>query len=371
MLTSAFNGGIIIVNAENKPFTPRTIWGQATHFQNRDTDDTLIIVKAIGRPGEKRTYVKQGYWQVDVGWPGLNWPFGTDFIVIAVLDGLTGISNGTIKDSQTRVDVELSPQGMMTFMNAYPVIVYENESIEFSGTVINGNHPYSWYWDFGDGSTSTEPNPTHQYGSIGEYKVELQVTDDSRSVASDMITIAVIDFLHIDAEDIVDSQLVHVGEPVIFTGSVSGGLKPYFYQWGIEDNIFHDRNLSYTFPKSGIYDIAFLVTDSLGKTAYTFLEIMVEAGALAFEFLDVTKTEKALVKIKTYDEPAECVVTVNGNIWYGGSSSFIIPEQSTKLIKPPISIGFGKVIIRMTINDVSSRYTAFLLGPFFLNLQEK
>ncbi len=34
----------------------------------------------------------------------------------------------------------------------------------------------SWFWDFGDGSTSTEPNPTHVYNNEGEYEVSLTIT---------------------------------------------------------------------------------------------------------------------------------------------------------------------------------------------------
>lgn len=34
----------------------------------------------------------------------------------------------------------------------------------------------SWAWDFGDGETSTDQNPTHQYSSPGDYDVSLTVT---------------------------------------------------------------------------------------------------------------------------------------------------------------------------------------------------
>jgi PKD repeat protein len=36
----------------------------------------------------------------------------------------------------------------------------------------------SWGWDFGDGATSSERNPTHVYQAAGRYEVLLVVTDD-------------------------------------------------------------------------------------------------------------------------------------------------------------------------------------------------
>jgi len=37
----------------------------------------------------------------------------------------------------------------------------------------------SWKWDFGDGTTSTEQNPIHQYTKPGEYVVVLYVDGPS------------------------------------------------------------------------------------------------------------------------------------------------------------------------------------------------
>jgi PKD repeat protein len=36
----------------------------------------------------------------------------------------------------------------------------------------------SWSWNFGDGSTSSERNPSHSYAAEGRYDVLLMVTDD-------------------------------------------------------------------------------------------------------------------------------------------------------------------------------------------------
>ena len=47
-------------------------------------------------------------------------------------------------------------------------------SVKF--TDKSSGSPKSWYWDFGDGSTSTEKNPTHVYTRNGVYSVGLMTT---------------------------------------------------------------------------------------------------------------------------------------------------------------------------------------------------
>jgi PKD repeat protein len=39
------------------------------------------------------------------------------------------------------------------------------------------NNPTSWSWSFGDGTTSTDVNPTHGYSKAGAYNVSLTVTN--------------------------------------------------------------------------------------------------------------------------------------------------------------------------------------------------
>lgn len=47
--------------------------------------------------------------------------------------------------------------------------------VRFNDQSING--PLTWRWKFGDGQTSTETNPTHQYATGGRYNVKLIVTN--------------------------------------------------------------------------------------------------------------------------------------------------------------------------------------------------
>jgi PKD repeat protein len=47
---------------------------------------------------------------------------------------------------------------------------------------LSVDHPVSWKWDFGDGTKSTEKDPTHIYANPGSYTVKLTITTDSNVV---------------------------------------------------------------------------------------------------------------------------------------------------------------------------------------------
>ncbi len=60
-------------------------------------------------------------------------------------------------------------------------------AIQFLASAKDGVAPYAYYWDFGDGSSSCEQNPSKTYASPGSYTVTCTVTDsvgitDSKSL---------------------------------------------------------------------------------------------------------------------------------------------------------------------------------------------
>jgi PKD repeat protein len=57
--------------------------------------------------------------------------------------------------------------------------IREGERIQFTLQEVSGGiAPYSYLWEFGDGETSTDENPSHSYDDSGYYTVSLTVTDD-------------------------------------------------------------------------------------------------------------------------------------------------------------------------------------------------
>ncbi|MBR9861668.1 PKD domain-containing protein [bacterium] len=90
-------------------------------------------------------------------------------------------NNGVLCDSVTKtVSVEDLCQASfyvgVDTSTAYTLYLIENSTGVNSGT--------QYYWDFGDGSTSTSRTPTHSYSSFGAYRICLTIWDSSRNCSS-------------------------------------------------------------------------------------------------------------------------------------------------------------------------------------------
>ncbi len=70
-----------------------------------------------------------------------------------------------------------------------------NNPISFSseGSTDSDGKIVSYLWDFGDGTTSNDPNPDHLYTRDGNYNVKLTVTDDKGAYNSESTSVNVID----------------------------------------------------------------------------------------------------------------------------------------------------------------------------------
>jgi PKD repeat protein len=67
---------------------------------------------------------------------------------------------------------------------AYVQVLHRSsDTIQFSA-VAGGTAPFRYYWEFGDGKTSTEFQPTHTYSHMGSYFVKLKVIDANQDTAT-------------------------------------------------------------------------------------------------------------------------------------------------------------------------------------------
>lgn len=84
-------------------------------------------------------------------------------------------------------EINEPPDASFTFSPASPKV---RDEVQFTDTSTDvDGHIASWYWEFGDGGTSSEKNPAHKYSAKGAYATILTVTDDKGADANSTQTI--------------------------------------------------------------------------------------------------------------------------------------------------------------------------------------
>lgn len=138
------------------------------------------------------------------------------------------------------------------------------------------NSPTSWYWDLGNGTTSTLQNPSTTYITAGSYTVSLTVTNASGTntrTVTNYITVAASPVVAFTADSTPSCTLPRT---ISFTNnSVPGGSGTTTYLWDFGDgNTSTTANPSHTYTATGNYTVTLLVTNgngcsrSLSKTNY-------------------------------------------------------------------------------------------------------
>lgn len=90
-------------------------------------------------------------------------------------------------ESQNGKEVTIKVNELPTVDFTFPDNQCSGADVRFT-SVITGASPYSYFWSFGDGATSTDVNPTHKFTSTGcatkTYDVKLIVTDKNGCIGS-------------------------------------------------------------------------------------------------------------------------------------------------------------------------------------------
>lgn len=98
-------------------------------------------------------------------------------------------NNGEIQISQTepKLTTNKAPtvtiDASITSGNAPLTVSFTSEAVDSDGSIVN----YSWNFD--DGNTTNEHNPTHIFQDSGTYKVKLTIIDETGNIGTDTINI--------------------------------------------------------------------------------------------------------------------------------------------------------------------------------------
>ena len=132
-----------------------------------------------------------------------------------------------------------------------------NGEMEFYSYASAGS---TYSWDFGDGNTSTLPNPVHEYATVGTYQVNLFLTTpdgctQGRSKGVNASPPTSCDAYFISINDSIDQSLIYLV-------NLSSGMDTVQYSWDMGDGaVYSTETPSHSYSGSGPYNVCLTITD--------------------------------------------------------------------------------------------------------------
>ncbi|WP_235296985.1 PKD domain-containing protein [Portibacter marinus] len=131
-------------------------------------------------------------------------------------------------------------------------------TVDFDNNTTGG---VFYNWEFGDGESSTSPNPTHTYANSGTYNVTLT---SSNNCGSEEYIAEIIIADEVTASFEVNQTLGCTSDEYVFTNTSSGNITEYY--WEFEGGIpatSTEENPVVTFTDPGTRDVRLTVSNSL------------------------------------------------------------------------------------------------------------
>lgn len=148
------------------------------------------------------------------------------------------------------------------------------------------NEIVEWFWQFGDGSTSEDQNPTHAYNATGDYEVTLTVVSANGCESSTSDSLSIIDFANADFDHTPTSG--HIPLEVDFFNNSTGGST---YEWdfgnGQTDFSTTPDDLTVFYYEPGTYLITLTVGNGICETQDTTLLIVDDFPDVEFNLPNV------------------------------------------------------------------------------------
>ena len=201
--------------------------------------------------------------------------FGTYNVVLQ----LTTV-NGCVSDTTMSVEVYEQPEAGFSADN-----VCFGAAISFTDTTDYSQADLSYFWDFGNGDTSTEPSPSYSYPETGKYKVEMTTTSSNGCTSSasaffDVEPIPEVRFL-------IDPACQD--QDVKFTNLTAQNIDGLSYAWDFGDgNTSADFEPEHVYTATGDYTATLTVTSGFGCSQSLSEDLTVFAiPQVAFSFDNV------------------------------------------------------------------------------------
>ncbi|MCD6448853.1 MAG: PKD domain-containing protein, partial [Thermoplasmata archaeon] len=241
------------------------------------TDVTVVLSASDNLAGVKEIHyrVDGGNWQIFSGASGSDTiaTEGDHTIEYYAVDNAGNV--GATHSATFTIEKNKKPVADFSYSPSQPTdldtITFADASTDEDGSIV------AWLWEFGDGTTSNEQNPSHKYADNGTYVVKLTVTDDKGATATVQKIIEVTNVAPV-AKFTYKPDKPKVREEIEFNSSLSfdddGNIVNYTWDFG-DGNISYEANPVHVYEKAGTYNVTLTVTDNDGATHTTTLSVTV------------------------------------------------------------------------------------------------
>jgi PKD repeat protein len=206
--------------------------------------------------------------------PGVTWArFRLDDQNLNTVDGLA--FNGEVEDYREAVVCQ------QLVIELVPASGCEPLTVQLNASVSGGTPPYQYYWDLGDGTSSTLQRPVHTYDA-GTYTVTLTVTDEYGCSATrrepGLITVHGLPTPRFTA----DPSIGFAPLTVQFSdASIPADAPIAEWHWDLGDGTTSiQQDPSHTYTEPGAYTVTLTVTDSFGCSNIVSQPNLVVAGEM-------------------------------------------------------------------------------------------
>src|SRR5579862_6265140 len=200
---------------------------------------------------------------------------GLDTFTYTVTD-----ANGATATGNVSVMV-LAPKPTKVFAQCSPPLAAPNQPIAFFAQIASATPVASatFAWDFGDGTTSSQQNPTHAYSATGTYTATVTASSGNTVIGSASVTVQIVGAAAGPVARFTSSSVVAVaGAPITFDASSSiGTIVTYAWDFG-DTTTGNTVKVTHTYAAAGPYTVTLTVTDQNSQTASVSHTIQVLAA---------------------------------------------------------------------------------------------
>ncbi len=191
-------------------------------------------------------------------------------------------------------------------------------TVNFSsaGSADPEEQPLTYLWSFGDGGTSTAPNPAHTYTQTGQYTVQLTVSDGGVSSSSAPLAIVVGNKPVPNISSPADGLFFRGGDTIVVTGDATdiedGELPAGAFTWTVD--FLHAGHVHPGLPtvgaKSFVFEIPATGHDFSGDTRYRITLSVTDSDGLQASQFVVIHPDK--VNLNFDSVPSGLVINIDG-----------------------------------------------------------